>query len=202
MNISRISVVKSMLAIAVASAGLTSYVTLAQEKPVASPAAERSDAVKADAAKTEKPKSHPAFEKLKALAGEWVDAPEGTDGKPGEQVKVTYRVTGAGTVVCETLFPGSEHEMVTMYHMDGEDLVLTHYCAAGNQPRMKAEKSADAAKVWFKFTGGSNVDIKKGLHMHEATIHFVDADHVKSRWVAWKDGKEDHAADFSLVRKK
>lgn len=177
-----------------------------QDKPAAKSEAKSvaqvQPAAKPDAAAAEKPKAHPAFEKLKALAGEWVDAPADAAAKPGSEVKVIYRVTAAGSAVCETLLPGSAHEMVTMYHMDGDSLVLTHYCAAGNQPRMKAENSADAGKVEFKFAGGANVDPNKGLHMHEATIHFVDADHIKSRWVAYKDGKEDHAADFNLVRKK
>jgi hypothetical protein len=67
------------------------------------------------------------FEALKKLAGDWVEI--GKDDKPTDKVVSSVRVTAAGSVVQETLFPDTAHEMVTMYHLDGADLVLTHYCA-------------------------------------------------------------------------
>ena len=78
-----------------------------------------------------------ALERLKALAGEWVAAEDGEMAKKGDLV-ARYAVTAAGSAVVETVFPGSAHEMVTVYHADGPDLVLTHYCMEGNQPRMRA----------------------------------------------------------------
>src|SRR5690242_6473548 len=78
---------------------------------------------------------------MKRLAGDWIQV--GPDGKASDQVVATYRVTAGGSAVEETLFAGTPHEMVTVYHMDGDDLVLTHYCVAGNQPHMKAEKQSD-----------------------------------------------------------
>src|SRR5688500_18749339 len=95
------------------------------------------------------------LESLKQLAGDWVAV--GKDGKPTGDVVATIKVTAAGTVVQETLFPGTEHEMVTMYHLDGEDLILTHYCAAGNQPRMKAEPAAAGGTIAFKLSGGTGI---------------------------------------------
>ena len=70
--------------------------------------------------------------------------------------------------VVETVFPGSAHEMVTVYHADGPDLVLTHYCMEGNQPRMRA-KGAQGSRFDFAFDGGTNIDPKRDRHMHSAT---------------------------------
>src|SRR5262245_17392727 len=65
-----------------------------------------------------------AFEKFKQLAGEW----QGTgDGAHGKDMKVKYQVTSGGSAVVETVFPGTDHEMVTVIHPDGDDLLLTHY---------------------------------------------------------------------------
>jgi hypothetical protein len=47
----------------------------------------------------------------------------------GMPVRVEYRVTGAGSAVVETLFPGTPHEMVTVYHARKGVLCMTHYCA-------------------------------------------------------------------------
>src|SRR5438105_3520584 len=71
-----------------------------------------------------------AFEKLKKLAGTWVAADK--DGKPTDQVVSVIKVTAGGSTVHETLFPGQPHEMVSVYHLDKGELVMTHYCALGN----------------------------------------------------------------------
>ena len=157
----------------------------------------------------DKPKvTNPGFEKLKSLAGEWVreSVQEGADAKPekktDDQVAIVYKVISAGSVVMEHLLPGTPHEMVTMYHLDGPDLMLTHYCALGNQPRMKAEKSDDANKIVFKFAGGTNMDPAKDGHMHDLTLTFVDADHIKAEWTYFEDGKKSSVTIFELKRKK
>jgi hypothetical protein len=152
--------------------------------------------------KAKAPARHPGLERLKKLAGEWVATD--AQGKPTAQVVTVYKVTAAGSAVHETVFPGAAHEMVTLYHLDGPDLVLTHYCAAGNQPRMKAAAGGPANKLDFQFAGGSNLDPAKDMHMHEATITFVDDDHIEWVWVGYQGGKPDpgHKVALKLARKK
>lgn len=142
-----------------------------------------------------------AFDQIKALAGDWVDL-DGNLGAKKDAVVVTYRVTGAGSAVIETLFVGTENEMVTVYHKDRKDLVLTHYCAAGNQPRMRC-KQITTNVVSFEFDGGTNINPAKDFHMHSATLHLISPDEIKAEWVSWKDGKPaDHVGKFHLGRKK
>ncbi len=136
------------------------------------------------------------FDKLKALAGDWTKS--GGDGS----VEATYRVTAGGSAVMETLFPGTPHEMVTVFTVDRGDLVLTHYCAEGNQPRMKADRGGDASSIAFRFVGGGNIKSPNDGHMHEASFAFKDADHLTSTWQFYKDGKPGEKAEFDLVRKK
>ena len=145
--------------------------------------------------------SQPALERMKKLAGTWVAV--GEDGKPTEQVVSVIKVTAAGSAVHETLFPGQPHEMVSVYTRDGDDLVMTHYCALGNQPRMKADPKSPANQILFQFAGGSNLDPAKDKHMHEGTITFVDEDHIEWKGVAWEGGKPcDVCTTLKLVRKK
>jgi hypothetical protein len=139
------------------------------------------------------------LEALKRLAGDWVQI--GEDGKPTDKVVSSIRVTSGGTTVQETLFPGTDHEMVTMYHLDGADLVLTHYCMLGNQPRMRAEPGTDANTIVFKFTGATNLKSSDDHHMHQATLTLDGRDHFKAEWVSCKEGKSCHQVRFDLVRK-
>ena len=114
---------------------------------------------------------------MKKLAGTWLVADK--DGKPTDQVASIIKVTAGGSVVHETLFPGQPQEMVSIYTVDGPDLIMTHYCVLGNQPRMKADPKSSANQIVFQFAGGGNLDPKKDKHMHEATLTIVDDDHIE-----------------------
>ncbi len=151
------------------------------------------------------PPVHPGLERMKKLAGTWVEADK--DGKPTDKVMSVVKVTAGGSTVHETLFPGQAQEMVSVYHLDKGELVMTHYCALGNQPRMKADPASPKNKIRFAFAGGTNLDPAKDMHMHESTLTFVDDDHIEIAgvaWVAWVDGKpsESHCGQLKLVRKK
>jgi hypothetical protein len=143
------------------------------------------------------------LEKLKRLAGTWVAA--GQDGKPSDQVVSIIKVTAGGSAVHETLFPGQPHEMISVYTANGPDLLLTHYCVLGNQPRMKANTNSLSNQISFKFAGGANLDPKKDKHMHDATLTIVDDDHIEITAVAWEAGapaKDQCCTGMKLIRRK
>jgi hypothetical protein len=147
------------------------------------------------------PEKSPGLEKFKQLAGEWVGK-EVSGLNPGQEVRVIYKVTSAGSAVVETLLPGGEHEMVTVIHADGDDLALTHYCALGNQPHMKTKGKIDGDKFAFKFVGASNLKSEKEMHMHDVTYTFIDLDTLKTEWTHYDDGKPAGTVVFELKRKK
>jgi hypothetical protein len=159
------------------------------EKPAAKPTTEKS---------AEAPAKPDALEPFRKLAGTWVGQEAGHD---GGDVEMTYRVIAAGSAVVEEMFRGTPHEMITVYHLDGDQLVLTHYCAARNQPHMKAAKSDDPQVVRFEFAGGTNVDPARSDHMHSVIFRFISDTEVESVWTHWKDGKAASDVKFSLKRK-
>jgi hypothetical protein len=142
----------------------------------------------------------PRFERLKSLVGTWTGTAE--HGESKFPTEVTYRLTGGGTAVMEILFEGTEHEMSTLDHRDGPDVMLTHYCAAGNQPRMKAVAGDDPAVIHFEFAGGTNMDAAKDMHMHNAVIRWLGPDHIQSAWTSYQGGEAAGDAKFDLTRKK
>lgn len=148
------------------------------------------------------PATNPALEKMKKLAGTWLVADK--DGKATDQVASIIKVTAGGSAVHETLFPGQPMEMVSVYTVEGSDLILTHYCVLGNQPRMKADPKSPANQIIFKFAGGGNLDPKKDKHMHEATLTIVDEDHLEINGIGWENGEpaKEMCCGFKLVRKK
>ena len=141
----------------------------------------------------------PALDRFKALAGDWVAAEDGEMFKKGDLV-ARYAVTAGGSAVVETVFPGSPHEMVTVYHADGPDLVLTHYCVEGNQPQMRA-RNVKGSRFDFAFDGGANIDPKRDRHMNSASLEILGADELRSEWTELADGKPVLIAKSHLVRK-
>ena len=139
------------------------------------------------------------FDAMKSLAGEWVGAPH-ADGKSSS---VTYTLVSGRTALMEMLnTPDDSMSMVTMYHPDGQNLLMTHYCGANNQPRMRCARPAAGAKsLTFEFVDCSNLPTPKTGHMHRLVITFVDADHMTQAWT-WKEGAKTSSEIFQFERKK
>ena len=133
------------------------------------------------------------FAHFKGLAGAWkgtMGMGEATQGP----MEVTYRLTAGGTAVEETLFCRTNHEMVTLYHLDGSRMLLTHYCAAGNQPTMVLVPGDDPAKPRFEFLRATNLADPKEGHMHNASFDFSEAGRLQTRWTYFEQGKPGHDA--------
>ena len=86
---------------------------------------------------SEEAQTDPRLAFLKSLEGTWVSESSSDDLHEGI---FEYRVTSGGTTVEERLMAGSPHEMLTVYHMDGKDLIANHFCMLDNQPRFTASR--------------------------------------------------------------
>jgi hypothetical protein len=135
-----------------------------------------------------------SFEQLKSLDGSW-------EGKAsnGEPVQVSYRVTSNGSALMSEI-KGKE-DMISMFNLDGERLLMTHYCAVGNQPRMLATASPDGKTITFDFLDATNLASPEAGHMHHVVISMLDANHHTEEWNYVDHGKEMKEV-FDLWRKK
>jgi len=129
-----------------------------------------------------------AFEQLKNLVGEWQGSRE-----DGSTATAIYRLSANGSVLVEEfdVIDREGYDMSTMYHLDGDRLMLTHYCMAKNQPRMKADlASSDLNTLRFSFLDATNMKSPEDGHMHSAVFRFVDENEMKQSWTFRKDGKD------------
>jgi len=138
-----------------------------------------------------------AFERFKALAGRWKG--ESTRGWTDEG---ELRVIAQGSVVMATSFDAHPNEvMATMFYLDGEDLMLTHYCVARNQPRLRATSFEDGGRtVTFTFVDGGNLPSRDRGHMDRAVYRFENADAFTTRWTWYQDGQERWMEEIRQVR--
>jgi hypothetical protein len=139
----------------------------------------------------------PGFGPLASLVGEW----HGKDPE-GKPMTVSYQWTGSGTSLVETMTKAEKPMMMTMYHTDKGNLMLTHYCKLGNQPRMRADlPEGDAKALSFNFIDVTNLANPADAHMRKVSFIFHDQDHFTQEWTLNKDGKEAPQR-FEFSRKK
>lgn len=122
---------------------------------------------------------------LQNLVGAWEAAIPG-----GGTAHASYELVAGGSALVEHLQMGDEPAMVTVYYRDGSDLMLTHYCTAQNQPRMRAQRSGDKT-LDFAFVDATNLPDMNVPHMDHVTMELVDADNLNQTWTFSKDGKAD-----------
>jgi hypothetical protein len=140
-----------------------------------------------------------AFEFIKTLAGDWQRA--GGEEHAGGSKATTFKISAAGSAVVETIFPGQPSEMITVYHRNGKDLLLTHYCALYNAPVLKFLPSDKPGEIKFGFEGGTNFDPEKDMHVHEGTLTIKDPNTLEVDFVAYSDGKPQPGDRATLRRK-
>ena len=130
---------------------------------------------------------HAGFAKLQSLSGEW----EGSAVHDGQAMPATtvFRLVADGSVILNDLAPGTPHEMVTMFHMDGNDLLATHYCSHHNQPRLRALPAADPNVLQFAFKDATNLGDPAELHMTAVKFTIADSNHHIEEWTATENGQ-------------
>jgi hypothetical protein len=140
-------------------------------------------AVAAASAQTAAQKS---FDQLKSLTGAW-------EGKTaaGATVEVSFRDTAGGSALMSEIHGHGPENMISMFHLDGPNrLLLTHYCGAGNQPRMQATASSDGKTITFDFLDATNLATPDAGHMQRVVIAILDPNHHTEDWTFADHGKE------------
>lgn len=135
--------------------------------------------------------SNAAFARLKALVGEW----------RAEKAHVAYELIAGGSTLLERETVEKMPPMLTVYHLDGDRLLLTHYCMAGNQPRMQARAfDRTSGELRFEFLDATNLKGADAGHMHNATFRFLDDNHFVSEWDFYENGRRQSTETFKYTR--
>jgi len=136
-----------------------------------------------------------ALDRFKSMVGTW----EGKSAD-GDTNEVTYQLIAGGTAVMSETHNGSG-DMTSMFYVDGDRLLMTHFCPAGNQPRMTATISPDLKMVTFDFLDATNLPAPTAGHMHRTVFLFSDEDHYSEEWT-WKQEGKETKFHYEMQRKK
>lgn len=140
-----------------------------------------------------------AFERFRSLEGAWR-----TRSTKGWSGRLEMRPVARGTAVLalsEFDDAPRDRAMVVVVHLDGDRLLLTHYCEAGNQVRLVATRvSGDLGEVHFEFLDGTNLASRDEGHMDRVVYRFESADRWGARWTWYQDGEETWLEEIVHVR--
>ncbi|MDQ2870684.1 MAG: hypothetical protein M3S32_08075 [Acidobacteriota bacterium] len=129
--------------------------------------------------------------RIAGLAGDWAGTAEWSGARTGSYaLKARYYTTGYGSAVVEDLISEGVPSMTSVYHLDGSDLRMTHYCGTRNQPRLKASK-IDVAEgaIDFTFVDATNLDSPDAPHVTGLELRFGDGDHFTMTFLFEGGGK-------------
>jgi hypothetical protein len=137
-----------------------------------------------------------AFAAIKAMPGMWEGKMSG-----GHVARVDFKVVSGGSAVMSEILGEGPEDMISMFHLDGPNrLLITHYCGAGNQPRMQAALSPDGKTITFTYVDATNLATPDAGHMQKLVLTLVDANHHTEEWTFLDHGKEETML-FDLRRK-
>ncbi len=109
----------------------------------------------------------------------------------GHPVVVTFKVVSGGSAVMSEIQGHGPEDMISMFNLDGASkLLMTHYCGAGNQPRMQASVSPDGRTFTFNFVDATNLDSPESGHMQRMVLTLLDDNHHTEDWIFVDNGKE------------
>jgi len=126
----------------------------------------------------EKPKSAIAFEQLTSLLGVWKGVQDGTE------VKLTYTLTANGSALMEEFKPKDGPVMITMFSVDGDHLIATHYCSARNQPQMATDAITEpkTKRLVFSLVRVTGLTTPDDWHNTGLVMVLEDSEHLTQEW--------------------
>jgi hypothetical protein len=136
----------------------------------------------------------PAFQALQTLVGDW----EASNAK-GPVYSISFRLVSADSVLVQTYTTRSGRETLTLFHLDGPRLLATHYCAQGNQPRLRLA-AVSGARYTFEFADATNL-AEKASHLRRLDLELLDPDHARETETYVSDDKDD-VTILSLSRRR
>ena len=142
---------------------------------------------------------------LTTTSGDWMSGSaqheHGGTAPGGNRATVSVKTKAAGSAVVHTYAQGTPGEMETIFHMDGDQLLLTHYCALQNAPVLKFVKTNKPGELKFEFLGGTNFDPKVDAHLHQSTFQIKDNDTIEQSSTVFANGKATPELKSLLHRK-
>jgi hypothetical protein len=131
------------------------------------------------------------------IVGTWrLENPESESDKA---FRLRYHFISRNTALVEVYGDPSQQTTETIFHLNHDELMATHYCGRGNQPRLKAQTGEGDAILSFRFVDITNLTNDDEPHMVAMKYKFISKDRIEKEETYRVKGV-DYASTMTLVR--
>lgn len=135
------------------------------------------------------------FETMKALVGTWRPAE-----RPGSPLRIRFSLTAGGSVLVEEWLRGDRPHSMTVYHLDGREIIATHYCPQGNQPRLVSTAAPRApSELSFAFRDAADLDTAHESYLVKLGFDLSNRERPLRR-ETYRQAGVDEASELTLMR--
>ncbi|MCZ8195961.1 MAG: hypothetical protein ACK5SF_15950 [Hyphomonadaceae bacterium] len=134
------------------------------------------------------------YEKMTTMIGEW-------QSKDHPALRIVFEPTADGSVIVERWMVGERIHSMTVYHLNGEALMATHYCPQGNQPRLIMESGSVENRISFSFHDATNLRSLEESHQHQLSFDLSKTEYI-TRGETYRQGASSNQTAMVLVRVK
>ena len=135
--------------------------------------------------------SDTAFETFKGFEGKWAIH----SGQKTLPIEMTYEIGSKGSIVTEQF--GKE---LSVFYRDGQSLLMTHFCNAGNQPRLRLRENTRPGVFEFQMFDITNLQSADADHVERVVYRIIDNKTIDLE-IAWKNRKsEEESEKYTLNR--
>ena len=131
------------------------------------------------------PEAKKAFNTLKTLTGSWQGTIMGTS------INFTIRAASSGTAILHegnTTGGGPPQHEITMFYLEGDRLLATHYCDGGSRSHFEGKMSPDGKRIELSFL--EVVGSTRGGYLKSMVFTLIDANqHTVDATFVMPDGK-------------
>ena len=142
------------------------------------------------AASTARGSSETVFEAFKGFEGKWAIR----SGKKTLPIEMTYESASKGSIVTEQF--GKE---LSVFYRDGQSLLMTHFCNAGNQPRLRLKENTRPGVFEFQMFDITNLQSPDADHVERVIYRIIDRRTIDLE-IVWKNGKSEESEKYTLTR--
>jgi hypothetical protein len=130
------------------------------------------------------------FEVFKSLNGQWAIS----SGGKTLPFRMTYAIASNGSIVTEQF--GKE---LSVFYNDNGNLLMTHFCNRGNQPRLKLKAGGAASRYEFDMFDITNLKDPSDDHVHAIIYEIPDPQHIRLE-IIWKKGDGEESEKYVLTK--
>jgi len=88
---------------------------------------------------------------------------------------------------------------LSVIYLDGKNLLMTHFCNAGNQPRLRLKDGGQPGVLEFEMFDITNLKDASTPHVQRIVYKVIDAKKMTLE-IIWKKGQSEESEKYALSR--